>query len=65
MRIELSCSACGGNRFSLDKAESDDCLVACEDCGHETGTLGSLKEKVARLVAGPTRTRFPEALAAE
>jgi len=57
MRIELSCAICGSNRFSLDSSITDQSLIACEDCGHEIGTLASLKERVAEEVlqrAGPS-----------
>lgn len=47
MRIEISCSACGSNRFSLTEASSDSSVVSCNDCGHEIGTLGDLKQKIA------------------
>jgi uncharacterized Zn finger protein len=47
MLIDLSCAECGKNRFSLSEAESDDCLIRCEDCGHEVGTLGDLKQQVS------------------
>jgi len=50
MRIDLSCAACGKNRFSLTEADSDSSIVSCKDCGHEIGTLGDLKRKVAETV---------------
>lgn len=52
MRIELSCTACGNNHFSFPEAGGDRALVTCSDCGHEVGTLGQLKEKVAEMVMG-------------
>lgn len=50
LRIELNCSGCGGNRFSLDQGNCDRSLVICEDCGREIGTLGNLKSKIAEEV---------------
>lgn len=50
MRIELSCSACGKNRFSFPGAGGDDALVTCAECGHVVGTLGALKDQVAQAV---------------
>lgn len=50
MRIDLACAACGKNRFSLEQAENDACVIHCEDCGHEVGTLGELKQQVALAV---------------
>lgn len=47
MRIELNCVVCGSNRFSLDRDVEDDSKVSCEDCGHEIGTLGQLKKRIA------------------
>jgi len=50
MRIDLSCAVCGRNRFSLTDATSDGSIVSCEDCGHEIGTMGDLKQKTAEEV---------------
>lgn len=50
MRIELSCRACGHNRFSFPETGGDEALVICTDCGHEVGTVGQLKEQVAETV---------------
>ena len=50
MRIELSCAACGENRFNLREDHADDALVCCATCGHEIGTLAELKERVAEEV---------------
>lgn len=50
MRIDLSCAACGNNRFSLTEANNDNSVVSCHDCGHVIGTMGDLKEKVAAAV---------------
>ena len=50
MRIELSCPTCGGNNFSLDDAATDESVVSCADCGRVVGTLGDLKDRVARQV---------------
>ena len=47
MRIELSCAACGENRFDLHENHADDAFVCCTVCGHEIGTLAELKERVA------------------
>jgi len=50
MCIDLSCAVCGKNRFSLTEANSDSSAVSCVDCGHEIGTLGDLKQKIAEEV---------------
>jgi uncharacterized Zn finger protein len=50
MRIDLSCAECGKNRFSLTEAQNDACMIRCEDCGHEVGTLGELKRHFAAAV---------------
>lgn len=50
MRIELACAECGRNRFSFPPSGTDSDIVKCEDCGHEIGTLASLKERVALMV---------------
>ena len=50
MRIDLACAECGKNKFGLDEAEHDECLIFCQECGHEIGTLGQLKETVALAV---------------
>ena len=47
MRIELNCAVCGSNRFTLDHAAADDSHVACDECGHQIGTMGELKKRVA------------------
>ena len=52
MRIDLACGACGGNRFALGDAQSDEAVVRCEDCSETLGTLAALKERVAALVLG-------------
>ena len=51
MRIDLNCADCGSNRFFLDQGNLDRSLIICEDCGHEIGTLGRLKQMVAEEVA--------------
>lgn len=50
MRIELSCSACGQNRFNIVQGMADDAVVRCADCGREVGTMAQLKERVAAEV---------------
>ena len=57
VKIELTCQSCGENRFSLSDAETDDALVNCVECGHEVGTLGSLKSLVERAVMDSIRER--------
>lgn len=52
MRIELACAECGRNRFSFPPEGTDQDIVTCGDCGHEIGTLASLKDRVAKLVLG-------------
>lgn len=56
MRIELNCAECGNNRFTLDEAKSDTCLIHCAECGHKIGTFGQLKEQIAEeVIARATR----------
>ena len=55
MKIELSCRRCGSNRFKLDEAVNDAAVVVCEECGHEIGTLGKIKEEVAERVLANAR----------
>ena len=50
MRIEVKCAFCGGNNFKLDDEIEENSQIACADCGHEIGTLGELKEKLANEV---------------
>jgi DNA-directed RNA polymerase subunit RPC12/RpoP len=50
MRVELACSRCGRNRFTFPPEGTDSDVVKCGDCGHEIGTLASLKERVAMMV---------------
>lgn len=50
MRIDLACTECGKNRFSLEQAESVASVIYCEDCGHQIGTLGEAKQRVALAV---------------
>ena len=50
LNIDLSCKACGNNRFSFSEAHTDDAPVLCIDCGHRVGTLGSLKAMVEQAV---------------
>lgn len=63
MRIDLKCAACGGNNFELGDAESDNCSVACAECGHVVGTLGQLKTKLADEVM--RRSRRPRRYGAD
>jgi uncharacterized Zn finger protein len=55
MRIELNCAHCGGNRFDVDKVDSDDSLIRCQDCGHLIGTLASLKDQFEAEVIRASR----------
>lgn len=50
MRIELSCAECGNNRFNFPVGGNDASDVTCADCGHLVGTMGSLKDEVAKAV---------------
>ena len=50
MKIELSCSRCGGNRFTLAEASEDESDISCQDCGEPLGTLGELKRTIAARV---------------
>ena len=47
MRIELNCSQCGDNRFTIVQAIKDNAVVRCSECGHVIGTMDELKERVA------------------
>lgn len=55
MRIDLACRHCGCNDFRLDETTTDSALVACGDCGRTFGTLGDIKEDVARTVMNAAR----------
>lgn len=57
MRIELNCAVCGNNNFSLDRESSDSAHVECADCGHNIGTMGELKQKVAAEVLQHARVK--------
>lgn len=60
MNIELNCKICGNNRFSFSEAQTDEAPVRCADCGHEVGTLGSLKTLVEEAVMASVRqTKHP------
>ncbi len=61
MRIELSCRLCGENHFTLEAADTDSSIVACRECGHVMGTLGELKEEVARMVLTQSAQPVPDA----
>jgi len=50
LNIDLTCKACGNNRFSFSEAQTDDAPILCIDCGHRVGTLGSLKAMVEQAV---------------
>lgn len=50
MRIELNCAICGQNHFTIIKGMDDDAVVTCSDCGHQIGTMGDLKQRVAAEV---------------
>lgn len=50
MIVALTCPACGDNRFCFPPEGTDESSVVCEECGHDIGTLGALKEEVARAV---------------
>jgi hypothetical protein len=58
MHIELKCAVCGQNRFTIIRGMEDDAVVNCSDCGHEIGTMGDLKARIAaevlRRTARPT-----------
>lgn len=47
MRIELTCAVCGNNRFALDGDIANEAYVKCADCGHNIGTMGELKQRIA------------------
>lgn len=55
MKIELNCASCGSNNFELGGAQTDDCVITCADCGHEVGTLGELKQRLAEEVIRHSR----------
>ena len=50
MKIELNCAVCGSNNFELGGAQTDDCSIACGECGHVIGTMRELKSKLAEEV---------------
>ena len=50
LRIELSCGECGSNRLDIPSDADDDSPVACEECGHELGSLGEVKRRVEQAV---------------
>ena len=47
MRIDIKCAACDGNNFKLDDEFEENAQVACDDCGHEIGSMAELKKKLA------------------
>jgi len=49
MRMNLSCSSCGGNHLCLDEAVTDARLVWFQHCGRSPNALSELKEQVARI----------------
>ena len=55
MRIDIRCDKCGSNRFSIERAASDETRIKCEDCTHEIGSLAELKERVATEVLRRSR----------
>ena len=57
MKVDLTCSVCGSNDFSITEAHSDACEIFCGDCGHSVGTLAALKDKVADAVINTSRRR--------
>lgn len=50
MRIELNCAECGKNRFNIGDQANDEAIIRCYFCGHEIGTMGDLKARVAAEV---------------
>lgn len=52
MRIDLTCEACGDNRFSFPRDGGDDAVVTCGECGHVVGTIGAMKDEVIQAVLG-------------
>ena len=57
MRIELNCAEWGKNSFNLIAGAEGNCLIRCDLCGHEIGTMAELKEAHCRegLEARSTR----------
>jgi len=55
MKIEIKCARCGSNNFELADALTDNSAVSCADCGHDIGTMGELKAKLAELVVRRSR----------
>lgn len=52
MKIALSCSKCGNNRFVFPDRRGDDAMVKCEECGHNVDAIAQLKERVVEMVLG-------------
>jgi uncharacterized Zn finger protein len=55
MRIELTCAVCGKNNFEFPAGGGDQNAVTCGECGHFVGTMGDLKDAVARAVIERSR----------
>ena len=48
MKIVINCASCDGNRFTFPDDEDEQ--VACEECGHQVGTLTQVRERVMEEV---------------
>ena len=57
MRIELNCTVCGDNSFTIIRGMDDDATVSCSECGHRIGTMAELKERVAAEVMRRAKAR--------
>jgi uncharacterized Zn finger protein len=59
MRIELNCAECGQNHFTIITGVDDDAVVSYSECGHQIGTIGDLKQRVAAEVMKHRDDREP------
>ena len=50
MKIELTCAECGENQFTFPETGGDGAIITCKPCGHVIGTLGEVKDAVAKAV---------------
>ena len=47
----LTCGNCGSNRFAFPLRITDNCPIACHDCGATLGTFAELRDQVAIQIA--------------
>lgn len=52
MQIEIPCPKCRNTRMKFERPQPlDSDMLTCFTCGHELGTLGSVKEKLLANMA--------------